>query len=92
MPRSKSDWEKWFSRREGKPSYAKGTKKVSSTKNGQIIQARFIGEKSNLSPLFDRSYVEKNADYRRANPTHAEAKLQSILNEINGGVLRGRFV
>jgi very-short-patch-repair endonuclease/uncharacterized protein YifE (UPF0438 family) len=40
---------------------------------------------------YSRSYILRNADIRRANPTKAEAELQRLLNSINGGVLRGRF-
>ena len=40
---------------------------------------------------YSKSHIVKNTEKRRANPTKAEAKLRSILNSLNGGVLRGKF-
>ncbi|MFD1193946.1 endonuclease domain-containing protein [Seohaeicola saemankumensis] len=93
MPRSKADWDAWFARREGKQTYSKGTKKVKklpATQTGR--RASVIGERSYQEHVFQRSHIEKYADYRRANPTPAEAEFQRFLNELNGGALRRKFV
>lgn len=93
MPRSKSELEKWFARREGKQTYAKGTKKVKAAPAAQTgVRARVIGEPSYQEVVFQRSHIAKFADYRRANPTPAEAEFRRFLNGLNNGVLRGKFV
>lgn len=38
------------------------------------------------------SYITGFAEERRAAPTPAERKLEQILAELNGGVLKGRFI
>jgi very-short-patch-repair endonuclease len=40
---------------------------------------------------YRKSYIRRNADERRANPTPAEVKLLSILYSLKGGVLRDKF-
>lgn len=93
MPRNKKDWDAWFARREGKQTYAKGTKKVKMLPATQTCRrAYIIGERSHQEHFFQRSHIEKYADYRRANPTPAESEFERFLNQLNGGVLRGKFV
>jgi len=93
MPRNKKDWDGWFSRRENKKSYAKGTKKVEKLPSGvSELRGCVIGESNPTNYEFQSSHIEKFANYRRKNPTPAEAKLEIILNELNGGVLKGDFV
>ena len=95
MPRRRGDWEAWFARREGKPTYAKGTKKVRKlppTLTG--LRARVVGETSVFfdDHLFERSHIEKYANYRRSHPTPAETEFREFLEGLNGGALKGRFV
>lgn len=93
MPRGKSDWDAWFARREGKQTYAKGTKKVKTLPAQQTDRRAYVvGEKHCRDHIFQRSHIEKYADFRRANPTPAESEFLQFLNELNGGVLRGKFV
>jgi very-short-patch-repair endonuclease len=40
---------------------------------------------------YRKSYIRRNAEERRANPTPAEVKLLSILYSLKGGVLRSKF-
>lgn len=47
-------------------------------------------------PFFTESWnicrIQRFAAWRRANPTRAETELCKILRELNGGVLRGKFL
>jgi len=93
MPRKKSDWEACFARHEGKQTYAKGTKKVKKLPAAQTGRRVYvIGEKNYHDHVFQRSHIEKYANYRRANPTPAEREFLRFLIELNNGVLRGEFV
>jgi very-short-patch-repair endonuclease len=50
-----------------------------------------VGE-SRWNPLhYPKSRIREYADQNRKNPNPAEAELEKILNEINGGVLKNRF-
>lgn len=53
-----------------------------------------VGESSPVTkkPVNRRDTAHKNAKYLKRNQTPAEIKLNEILNELNGGVLKGRFV
>ena len=44
-----------------------------------------------FEPQKRRNKSQENARKRKARPTPAERELESILNSLNGGVLRGRF-
>jgi len=52
-----------------------------------------IGDKPlyNSQPLKRKNTAHKNARILRKHQTPAEIKLKEILNELNGGVLKGRF-
>lgn len=52
---------------------------------------RVIGDPPIFAPAPGKSHVRRNADTRRKNPTKAEAKLEQILDSLNGGALRGKF-
>lgn len=92
MPRKKSEWDAWFARREVKQSYAKGTKKIKKSPAASISSARVVDETNHQDHVFQRSHIQKYADYRRANPTPAEREFLNFLNGVNGGALRGKFV
>jgi very-short-patch-repair endonuclease len=93
MPRRTSDWNAWFARREGEQTFAKGTRKVKKLPASQTgRRAYVIGEKKYQDHTFQRSHIEKYADFNRKNPTPAEREFLCFLNELNGGVLRGKFV
>lgn len=64
MPRKESDWQAWFARREGKQTFAKGTKKVKKLPAAQTGRRVYvIGEKNSHDHVFQRSHIEKYADY-----------------------------
>ena len=93
MPRSKGNWDAYLSRREKKKTYRKGTKKGKKPADEiSVFRSVVIGEKNYSNYEFQRSHIEKYADYRRKNPTPSEAKLRTILNDLNEGALRGKFV
>jgi very-short-patch-repair endonuclease len=52
-----------------------------------------VGESSPVTtkPLPRRNTAHKNAKFLRRNQTPAEIKLNEILKDLNGGVLKGRF-
>ena len=50
-----------------------------------------IGDPDFISSAPAQSSILKFAHRRRRNPTPAEARLCRILNQLNGGALRGRF-
>ena len=85
MPRSRGNWKAWFNHREGKKKPAR--KEIFSG----IVLPGVVNESSIYEPSYTKSYVLKNAEERRANPTKAEAELEKILNMLNNGVLKGRF-
>lgn len=98
MPRSDAEWEKWFERREAKKKKNKRGAKPTAKKTGSSTSpragvpiARVIGEPTFFNESWKRSKVLEFADYRRANPTPAEAELFRILNALNDGVLRRKF-
>lgn len=97
MPRSDAEWEKWFERREAKKKNKRSAKplgkKPPSTATGVgVPMARVLGEPAFFNESWKRSKILEFADYRRANPTPAEAELSRILNALNDGVLRQKFV
>ena len=68
----------------------KKDKKLPVTQTG--LRASVMNERRYQEHVFQRSHIEKYADYRRANPTPAEAEFRQFLNNLNGGVLRSKFV
>ena len=93
MPRSKSNWDNWFAKREGGTSRSKKKKShTASNSKRQLPTARIIGEYRSNHHSFTKSHIEKFADYRRANPTQAEAEFARFLCGLNDGVLKGQFV
>jgi very-short-patch-repair endonuclease len=97
MPRSDAEWEKWFERRETKNREKRGSKSAGKTlprtpSRVGVPPARVIGEPSFFNERWKRSKILEFADYRRANPTPAETELSRILNALNDGVLRRKFV
>ena len=97
MPRSDAEWAKWFERREAKKKNKRSAKppgkKPPSTATGVgVPMARVLGEPAFFDEGWKRSKILEFADYRRANPTPAEAELSRILNALNDGVLRQKFV
>ena len=93
MPRSRANWDNWFARREGKQSYAAGTKRVKKLPFSKSVRRAYvIGERQYVSSIFQKSHIEKFANYRRSNPTPAEKEFSTFLNELNGGVLKRKFV
>lgn len=91
MPRSESEWQRWFERREGKPKRKKPAVKSGVTSLKAFVP-RVVGERTFFDDGWKRSKILEHAEYRRRNPTPAEAELMSILNSLNDGVLRGKFV
>lgn len=97
MPRSDAEWEKWFERREAtkkkkRNSKSAGKKQSSNATHVGVPMARVIGEPAFFNESWKRSKILEFADYRRANPTQAESELSGILNDLNDGILRRRFV
>ena len=88
MPRSKGNWDAWFRRREKRKS---SRSKLDNRKNNHGNIGHVIGENSFVKYRYTRSHILNNADERRNNPTAAEKKLETILNGLNGGVLKGKF-
>lgn len=98
--RSEAEWTKWFERREAKRKRKSGkhagVKKKTRTRRSGIRNCgvrvpRVVGEPLPFAEFPKRSYILENADKNRNNPTHAEKKLREILDELEGGVLRGKF-
>lgn len=93
MPRSTTGWESWFARRERKQTYSKGTKKVRKLPGAQTCRrVHVIGEQKYQDHTFERSHIEKYAEFNRANPTPAEREFIRFLNQLNNGALRGKFI
>ncbi len=97
--RTEEQWRKWFEHREGKKKRS-GKKATTGRKTGvqnsaiPVSSLRLpgvIGEPSYFSESTKRSKVLEFADRRRKNPTPAEKELRRILNQLNSGILRGRF-
>ena len=87
--------KRWFERRKGKVKKKSGKHAVVNQKtrrrgSGTPIP-RVVGEPRPFAESGNRSYIEGIADRRRRNPMPAEKELERILNQLNGGVLRGRF-
>lgn len=97
MPRSDAEWSKWFERREAEKKNKRGAKPAakkagtSTSPYAGVPLARVIGEHTFFTESWKRSKIIEFADYRRANPTRAEAELLQILNTLNDGVLRRKF-
>lgn len=98
--RSEAEWTKWFERREAKMKrksarHAGVNKKArtrrSGIRNSSIWVPRVVGDPPPFAESPKRSYILENADENRNNPPHAEKKLRDILDELGGGVLRGKF-
>ncbi len=96
MPRSDAEWERWYARRKvtSVETKSKSTTKLRATRpmRASTPLARVIGEKTFFDERYKRSKILEFADYRRANPTPAERELSRVLQNLNGGVLRGQFV
>lgn len=97
MPRSDAEWEKWFDRREVKKKKKRSSKlpakmQPSTATRLSVPFARVISEPTFFYDNWKRSRILEFADHRRANPTPAEAKFSQILNALNDGVLRRKFV
>lgn len=97
MPRSDAEWEKWFERREARTKNKRGSKLTSKKQpstalRSSVPMARVIGEPTFFSEGWKRSRILDFADHRRTNPTQAEAEFSRILNALNDGVLRRKFV
>ena len=88
MPRSKGNWAGWFKRREKKKSKRPTLEKLNSYLSGI---GYVVGESRNDNYQYTRSHILNNADDRQKNPTRAEKKLETILNELGGGSLKGKF-
>ena len=97
MSRSDAEWERWFERREAKKKKKTGRAKRESmnlsspSTSARMPLARVVGEPTLLTDSWKRSKIFDFADFRRANPTPAEAELCRILNNLNGGALRRKF-
>ena len=63
----------------------------SGIRNSSKWVPRVVGEPPPFAESPKRSYILENADENRNNPTHAEKKLREIFDELEGGVLRGKF-
>ena len=88
MPRSKGNWAGWFNRRENKKN------KRSTLDNLNLYLGSIgyvVGEGRYDKGKYTRSHILNNADKRRKNPTVAEKELETILNELGNGSLRGKF-
>jgi very-short-patch-repair endonuclease len=97
MPRSDAEWEKWFERREARKKKKHSSKSAEKKQSPNathvgVPMARVIGEPAFFNESYKRSKILEFADYRRANPTPAEAELSRILSALNDGVLRRKFV
>ena len=86
MPRRKSNGDARRKRGNVKRKSAPGP-----SRPGGAVMPRVIGETPIFAPSHSKSYIVRNAEKRRANPTRSEAELERILNSLNGGVLRGKF-
>ena len=98
--RSEAEWRKWFELREAKlkrksGKYAgvnqKARTRRSRKPNSGIWVPRVVGEPPPFADPPKRSYILENADKNRNKPTRAETILREILDELGGGVLRGKF-
>lgn len=98
--RSEAEWRKWFRRREAKLKRKSGRYAVVNQKartrrsrmpNSGISVPRVVGEPLPFADPPKRSHILENADKNRNKPTRAETKLREILDELGGGVLRGKF-
>ena len=56
-----------------------------------VSTPRVVGEPIVFHGFPGRSYIHSNADRRRNSPTPAERELFRILNQLNNGILRGKF-
>ena len=100
MPRMQADWKRWFEKREGKRK-TKFQKKAGSRKGAggadyevsmsDVVLPGLVYESKNFVVSPRPGNVQKHATRRRWNSTSSEEKLHQILNELNGGVLRGQF-
>jgi very-short-patch-repair endonuclease len=52
---------------------------------------RVVYEPSIVEPVDTTSHVRRHAKWMRDHPTAAEQRLHSILDSLNGGILKGRF-
>lgn len=94
MPRSEKEWKVWFEKRERRKAPKRRLAKEKGAEQTQALPplvARVIGQKTFFNNSWKRSRVLDFADWRRRNPTPAEAELSRILCGLNGGVLRGKF-
>ncbi|MCY4584099.1 MAG: DUF559 domain-containing protein [Chloroflexi bacterium] len=98
--RSQAQWDKWFSQREGKKrrKFGKHSGQNKGKRNSNLgVSAsvvafpRVVGDPISFRSTPSRSSILQIADRHRKNPTRAEAEFRNILNQLNGGVLRGKF-
>ena len=98
--RREAEWKRWFERRERKTKKKSGKqtggnqkahKRRSSIPNSGIRIPRVVGEPLPFAESPKRSFILENADKNRNNPTRAEEKLENFLNQLDGGVHRGKF-
>jgi very-short-patch-repair endonuclease len=96
MARSEKNWAALFKRTDKKKKVKKKRKSASLLSTvSEVVVPRVIGELIFVHPYrplrVRKSHILTNSEKRRADPTPAEAKLEKLLNSLNGGVLRGRF-
>ena len=101
MPRSRSNWDAFFNRRDAK-TIARRKKRGETVKEPRAVPAtsqwdglivpRVVGD----APQFDKARtpgnIQRFAREQKAKPTAAETRLADILSSLNGGALRERFV
>lgn len=101
MPRSDSNWNAWFAKRDAKNRARRrrqGEKVREPRKTPQIatfsgiVVPRIVGEHDERLNIEKTSHVTRFANRRRRTPTPAERELDRILSDLNGGVLKGRYV
>jgi len=100
MPRHEKDWDTWFDRRDKKNRNRRrkqGEKVKEPNKlppilpSSSVVVPRVVWEPIPESHKHRLSHIRSFAARRRATPTAAEKRLESILNSLNNGSLRGRF-
>ena len=98
--RSSGNWKAWFERRERKNKKKAGRHVVASknerprnvsTRTSGVSIPRVVGEPLVVSDYPARSRIRTFAGRNRSNLTPAEKRLRRILEQLNYGVLRGKF-
>ena len=95
MPRSKGNWVAFFNRTDRKKTNGKKRNPTPLLSAGGVVVPYVVGElisdRSYRPILVQKSYILKNSERRRSNPTRAEAELERVLNSLTGAFLRGKF-